>query len=79
MGQVLPPEPAEPAFKRLQNQALDGFVDGSQKPECGLRIAFMNPLEISERIQFGLMPDKSLDRSHAASFCFFARAARLEK
>ncbi len=71
-------ETSRSAFERLERQAIDRFVDSSQKPERRVRIALVDILEISEGVEFGIMPDEDLDRGHAA-ICFFARAASFEK
>lgn len=46
------------SFPWLLNKASNGFVNRFQESSRGIRVAYVNLLEVAERIQFGVMPYK---------------------
>jgi len=64
--QITPAKMSESAFERLQRQVFHSVVNGFKKAERGVRIAFEEVLEITERVQLGIVTDEDFNRLHAA-------------
>lgn len=64
--QISPPKMSQPAFERVQRQILYGRIHGFKKAERGVRIVFEDALEITERVQLGIVPDEDFNPVHAA-------------
>ena len=56
---------SQSAFERLQRQIFHGVIHGFKKAARGVGIVFEDVLEITERVQLGIMPDEDFDRIHA--------------
>jgi len=57
---------SESAFKRLQRQILHRAIHGFKKAKGGVRIVFEDVLEITERVQLGIVTDEDFHHLHAA-------------
>ena len=66
MLQIAPAKMSQSAFERLQRQIFHGMIHGFKKAERGVWIVFKHALEITERVQLGIVTDEDFNRFHAA-------------
>lgn len=66
MLQIALAEMSQSAFERLQRQIFHRMIHGRKKAERGVRIVFGDVLEITERVQLGIVSDEDFHRLHAA-------------
>ena len=64
--QILAAKLSQPAFQRLQRQLFDRAINRFQKATSSFRVVFADVLEITERVQFGIVTDEDFDLVQAA-------------